>query len=157
MKIERPARVRRSWTQHIKAAPDEVFPLLCPVRECDWVQGWKPAQVFAESGRAEQDCVFTTSDQGRDAIWVFTEWDPKNWRVELIKITPGVTVGKITLRLTPEEGGTAAEVTYMHTALSEEGRSFLESFSETFYARFMKEWEEAMNHYLKTGEMRTTD
>lgn len=157
MRIEKPVRVRRTWTQHIKASPDKVFPLLCPVRECDWVQGWRPAQVFTESGLAEPDCVFITSDQGREAIWVFTEWDPEKGRVELLKVTPGVTVGQISVRLTPEPTGTAAEITYMHTALSEEGRRFIESFSETFYARFMKEWEAAMNHYLETGEMRVTD
>ena len=157
MRIEKPVRVRRTWTQHIKAPPDQVFQLLCPVRECDWVQGWKPAQVIAESGFAERDCVFTTSDQGQEAVWVFTEWDPDKGHVELIKVTPGVTVGHITVRLTAEPKGTAAEITYMHTALSEEGRRFVENFSETFYARFMKEWQEAMNHYVETGEMRVTD
>ena len=157
MKIDKPFRVRRTWTQHIKAEPDRVFPLLCPVRECDWVQGWKPAQVTTESGFAEPDCVFTTADKGSEAVWVFTEWDPGNGRIELVKVTPGVTVGRISVRLTSEDSGTAAEITYMHTALSDEGRQFVESFSEEFYARFMQEWEEAMNHYLETGEMRVTD
>jgi hypothetical protein len=157
MKIEKPARVCRTWTQHIKASPDKVFPRLCPVRECDWIQDWSPSTVIAETGLAELDCVFTTSDKGREAIWVFTEWDPANWHVELIKVTPGITVGKITIRLTAEATGTAANITYMHTALSEEGRRFVESFTEEFYATFMREWEETMNHYLETGAMRVTD
>lgn len=113
--------------------------------------------MLSSSGVAEPDCVFTTSDQGRDAIWTFTDWDPENWHVELLKVTPGVTVGRISLSLKPEDGGTAAEITYMHTALSDEGRRFVESFTEEFYAKFMKEWENAMNHYLETGEMRVME
>jgi hypothetical protein len=157
MQIEKPVRVRRTWTQHIKASPEKVFPLLCPVRECDWVQGWRPTHVFAETGLAERDCVFVTADKGREAVWAYTDWDPENGRVELIKVTPGMTVGRITVRLTAEPSGTAAEITYMHTALSEEGRRFVESFTAEFYAAFMQEWEDAMNHYLETGEMRVTE
>jgi hypothetical protein len=157
MNIVQPVRVRRTWTQHIRATPDRVFPLLCPVREVDWVQGWRPSQVITESGIAERECVFTTADREPEAIWAYTEWDPDQWRIELVKVTPGVTVGRISVRLTPEPTGTAAEITYMHTALSDEGRRFVETFTEEFYAAFMQEWEDAMNHYLETGEMRVTE
>ena len=157
MKVEKPVRVRRTWTQHLNATPDKVFPLLCPVRECDWVQGWEPTSVHSDTGLAEPNCVFMTADKGREATWIFTDWNPTAWTVELIKVTPGVTVGKINVRLTPEESGTAAEVTYMHTALSPAGQEFVENFTEEFYAVFMREWEDAMNHYLETGEMRVTD
>ncbi len=34
-------RVSHEYTQTNDAPPDEVFPLLCPVRESEWVPGWQ--------------------------------------------------------------------------------------------------------------------
>ncbi|MDO8986641.1 MAG: hypothetical protein Q7V14_00255 [Coriobacteriia bacterium] len=41
MKINKPNRVVRSYTQNLNANPSDVFRLLCPVREADWIKGWK--------------------------------------------------------------------------------------------------------------------
>lgn len=153
MRIAQPIRIRRTYTQQLNASPEKVFPLLCPVRERDWVPGWKPSLVISESGVAEPECVFTTSDKGSEAVWVVTLWDPENYTIKFVKVTPGITVGRIFIQLTPVARGTAAEITYMHTALSNEGRAFVESFTEEFFVEFMKEWEAAMNHYLDTGEI----
>lgn len=60
MNIVQPTRVTRSYTQRLVAAPSVVFPLLCPVREADWIEGWDPISVVTGSGAAEPDCVFVT-------------------------------------------------------------------------------------------------
>ena len=65
MQISQPRRVTRTYTQRLTAAPARVFPLLCPVREADWIEGWDPISVWSESGVAEPDCVFTTPSDGR--------------------------------------------------------------------------------------------
>lgn len=157
MKITAPHRVRHTYRQHIVAPPEKVFPLLCPVRESEWVQGWDPVLVVSASGVAEADCVFVTSDRGRESTWIVTRLDPASWTIELLKVTPGVTVGHIRIALDAEPGGTAADVTYQHTALSDAGREFIDGFTEEFYVAFMKEWEASMNHYLATGEMRRVE
>jgi hypothetical protein len=61
MKIVKPNRVTRTYTQNLVGAPIAVFPLLCPVREADWIDGWSPPLVVTNSGVAEPDCVFTTT------------------------------------------------------------------------------------------------
>ncbi len=157
MKIVAPHRVRRTFRQHLVAPPERVFPLLCPVRESEWVQGWDPTLVVTESGVAEPDCVFVTADREREAVWVVTRLDPASWTIELLKVSPGVTVGHITVTLTAEPAGTAADVTYQHTAISDAGRDFVDGFTEEFYEAFMKEWEASMNHYLTTGELRRVE
>ncbi|MFA6955934.1 MAG: hypothetical protein WC538_08690 [Thermoanaerobaculia bacterium] len=157
MKITAPHRVRRTYRQHIVAPPEKVFPLLCPVRESEWVQDWDPVVVVTSSGVAESDCAFVTSDRGREATWVVTRFDPASWTIEFVKVTPGVTVGQISVRLTAEPGGTAADVAYQHTALGDAGKAFVDGFTEEFYETFMKEWEASMNHYLTTGEMRRVE
>jgi hypothetical protein len=53
-------RVVHEFTQTNPAAPEKVFPLLCPVREGDWLLGWKYRLIYSDSGVAELGCVFTT-------------------------------------------------------------------------------------------------
>ena len=53
-------RVQFSHPQLVKAKPEEIFPLLCPVREYDWIPEWDCTMVYSESGIAERGCVFQT-------------------------------------------------------------------------------------------------
>jgi hypothetical protein len=149
MQIVDPIRVERTYIQKIHAEPDRVFPLLCPVRETEWVEGWNPSVVLTRSGFAEPDCIFVTSDSGETAVWVITQRDPKDHLLEMIKVTPGMTVGKIRIKL--EAGGDAtpeAEVSYMYTALSAEGAEFVNGYTEEFFTAFMEYWERTLNDYL---------
>jgi hypothetical protein len=151
VKISKPKRVTRTYVQRLVADPAHVFPLLCPVREADWLEGWDPIAVWSESGVAEDDCVFVTPSDKGEAIWYVTRHEPAAGKVEMLKITPGVTACKLTIRLTPSAAGTEAEVTYMHTSLGPVGDAFIDAFTEEFYLRFMRDWEARLNHYLKTG------
>lgn len=78
MKIAKPVRVTRTWTQRLIGTPEEVFPLLCPVREADWIQGWDPIVVVSETGIAEADCVFTTAAAPTGSVWYITRHEPSN-------------------------------------------------------------------------------
>ena len=79
-------RVSHEYTQTNEAPPDKVFPLLCPVREADWVPGWKYNLIYSESGVAEDGCVFSTpNDGGPDTTWMVTRYDPRR--------TPSLTPG----------------------------------------------------------------
>ena len=151
MNIRAPNRVTRTYKQHLAASASKVFPLLCPVREADWIDGWNPVLVLTQCGTAEQDCVFITDAKVHDSIWYTTRHDPARGFVEMIKITPGVTACKLTIRVRPAKPGSEAEVTYTHTSLGPEGDVFISSFTAEYYVQFMKEWESRMNHYLKNG------
>lgn len=151
MEISSPYRVTRTYVQRIAASPERVFPLLCPVREADWIEGWGPIAVWSGSGVAERDCVFVTETDDHRAVWYITEHSPEEGFVEMLRITPGVTACRLTIRLSPGEVGTDAQVTYSHTSLGPAGDEFVASFTEEHYLSFMREWEARMNHYLKTG------
>lgn len=149
MQIVDPVRVERSYTQKLLGKPDTIFPLLCPVREAEWAEGWDPRAVFTKSGFAERDCVFTTGDQDPHSIWIITSFDLNNHRLEIVKVTPGMTVGRIEIKLSENDaGGTDAEVCYMYTAISSEGESFVRDYSEEFFQGFMKLTESALNDFL---------
>jgi hypothetical protein len=153
MKISSPVRVKHTYTQTLAAPPEVVFPLLCPVREAEWVAGWDPRLVISASGVAELDCIFIMPGQPHEAIWVVTRWEPQDYFIEFLKITPGVTVGRIDIQLRPGEAQqTLAEVSYAYTALSEAGEQFIEQFTAEHYTAFMHEWEAELNHFLTTGQ-----
>ncbi len=152
MRIEKPTRVSRSYTQHLCAPPAEVFPLLCPVRETEWVNDWRPRLVISESGLAEPGCIFITPGIPEDALWLMRIYDRKRHHLEIIKIIPGMVMGTITVALAAADGGgCAADITYAYTALSDQGEVALEEFTEAHFAAFMKTWETELNHYLTTG------
>jgi len=151
MKIIKPNRATRTYTQHLVGEPAAVFPLLCPVREADWIEGWDPPLVITSSGLAEADCVFTTSAQPTDAIWYITRHDLLAGFVEMLKITPQVTACRLTIQLRGVADGCEADITYSHTSLGPQGDEFIASFTEAFYCRFMQDWESRVNHYLRHG------
>jgi hypothetical protein len=151
MRVTKPDRVTRSYTQHLVAEPSTVFPLLCPVREADWIDGWDPRLVLSHSGVAEPDCVFVTEAGQSDAIWYVTRHEPHNGFVEIIKITPALTACRVTIKLRPAAGGSEAVIRYAHTSLGPEGDALVASFTQDHYERLMQEWETRMNHYLSHG------
>lgn len=155
--VRKPRRVRHSYTQTLNAAPEAVFPLLCPVREIDWAPGWRPDWVISDSGVAEDGCIFQTpgdSTQGQSATWVVTRHDPAAREVEMIKLIPSHTLMRLRASLEPDgKNRTAATITYEYTALGPSGDSFVEDCTGKWYANFMNHWETAMNHYLETGEL----
>lgn len=151
MKINKPNRVTRTYRQNLTAPPSEVFPLLCPVREADWLEQWDPLSVLTNSGLVEPDCVFVTRGLPRNSTWYVTRHEPHSALLEILKITPDVTACKITIQLRSSPGGCDAFITYAHTSLGPEGDAFIQSFTESFYQQFMRDWESRLNHYLTTG------
>ena len=154
MKIVQPVRARHSCTQVWEGTREEVFPLLCPVREKDWTPDWDPKLVISNSGVMEQECLFVEADTPADAIWVVFRHDPVNFEVAMYRIVPGVIVGRFAITLDSEEGNTtSASVSYEQTALGKDGEKIVNEFTAESFAEFMDEFTLAINHYLATGKM----
>jgi len=152
MIVTTPVRVSHTGRQVINGSPDGIFPLYCPVRELEWVPDWSPRFVTSASGVAEHECVFITGEPDQEAIWVVTRHDPKNHGLEMIKVTPGVTVCRLEIHLEPlSEQRTRAVITYTHTSLGPAGDDFVAGFTQDHYSEFMANWARAMNHFLETG------
>src|SRR5436190_23069018 len=95
MNICKPNRATHTHRLPLRASPEKVFPLFCPVRETEWADGWLPDLVVSSSGVAERDCVFTTSDKRGPVIWYITCYEPEKFQVEMLKIAPGVTACRL--------------------------------------------------------------
>lgn len=147
-------RIVRSYTQFIRGTPDRVFELLCPVREAEWLHGWDYRMVYSESGLAEEGCVFTSRAEGEaETLWMITRRDAAARVIEFVRFTPGSRVAKLEIAVrNGEPGCSLVDIRYTFTALTGEGERFLEAFTQENFEASMRFWEDAMNHYLETGE-----
>jgi hypothetical protein len=156
-------RIAHEYIQTNPAPPERVFPLLCPVREGDWLPGWKYRLIHSESGVAELGCVFTTpnppaaashSQAVLETTWIVTEYDPSAFRIAFVWINPGHTITEIHIQLTPAEpGATRTHIRYRYTGLSPDGNRELEHYDQKWFEAKMQNWETTINHYLHTGTM----
>ncbi|MGH9499948.1 MAG: hypothetical protein ACRD3L_12485 [Terriglobales bacterium] len=145
-------RVTHEYTQTNFAPPAAVFPLLCPVREADWVPRWQYRLIYSKSGFAEAGCVFTTEENEREITWLVTQYEPTNFRIAFAWVNPGRVTAQIHISLEPSAGQTRAFVRYTYTGLSPVGNREVERFDGTWFHQKMQGWETAINHYLKTGK-----
>lgn len=150
-----PTRLTRRYTQTIGAAPDRVFPLLCPVREAEWLDGWRHRMIHSESGLVEDGAVFTTPGAGEtDTVWIVTRLDPVNHLVEFARFTHQSRVCLLRIAVRPNaQDRSFVDIAYTCTTLSPSGDAFLDrAFSEAAFLGAMTFWERSMNHWLATGE-----
>jgi len=146
--------VIRSYEQTIKADPARVFDLLCPVKEAEWLDGWDYSLLHSESGLAEEGCVFLSRQEGeKDTIWMITRRDVTKREIEFVRATPESRIAKLTIAVDEKTTNVSkVRITYIITALCEEGNRFLEAFTQDNFEGAMKFWEASMNYYLETGK-----
>lgn len=164
-------RVTYEYVQSNPASPEKVFPLLCPVREADWIPGWLYKLVYSDSGVAELGCIFTTQDSAVEAAkyssrsdghdpastettWICTEYDPDAFRIAYVWVKPGMEATEIRIQLVrTEDGNTRSHIRFRYTGLSEEGNLEVRGYDRAWFEAKMRGWESAINHYLTTGQM----
>lgn len=147
-------RVSRKFIQKINSTPDKIFPLICPVKQRDWLDGWNCEMVNSQSGLSEEGCVFKTKHESEvETIWIITKYDVENYIIEYVRITWGVLAVKINISLEHRYSNiTDVNTEYIFTALSEEGNEFIEGKSSKQFFNMMKWWEKSMNYYLESGK-----
>lgn len=147
-------RITHQFTQTNSALPERVFPLLCPVRESDWVPGWQYRMIYSRSGVAESGCVFITpNEDGSETTWLVTEYDPTAFKIAFAWITAGLVAAQIHIRLEATSSHeTATHIRYTYTGLSEQGNRKAERYNREWFQHKMESWQAAINHYLCTGK-----
>jgi hypothetical protein len=158
----RPAPLVRTYVQRIEAPPQAIFPLICPVREGDWLEGWAEIceVVWSASGVAEPGCVFRTTEEGRPAtIWIVTDHDPDRGVVTFARVTPDLVASTLHIEVTGAERGTSSvSIRYTVVPTSAAGETYAaERYDRADLAASIVWWERSMNHYLRTGQLLRRD
>lgn len=149
-----PRRLIREYRQTIQAPPGKVFPLLCPVRESDWLDGWRFSMIYSESGLVEEGAVFRTPLEGEeDTVWVVTRHDQETRSVDFVRFTPGSRTCLLKISVKPRDDNSSfVHIRYMYTGITSEGNDFIDGFTEEAFVEAMNFWEKSMNYFLKTGQ-----
>lgn len=148
-----PKRITRSYQQTIKARPEKVFPLLCPVREAEWLDGWQYSMIYSASGLVEEGAVFKTPHPGEeDTVWVVTKHDITTYEVEFVRFTPNSRTCVLKIKVIPKDDVSShVDIIYIYTGITPEGNSFVEDLTEEKFLEAVTFWEKSMNYFLETG------
>ncbi len=122
-------------------------PLFGANKERAWSPQWDPQFIRPLPAADMQGMVFTVRHGDLQAIWVNTEFDLKNGRIQYAYFIPDALVTVITLKLTPEGKQTKVEVEYDRTALTEEADSHVLQLAEKDRTSGA-DWENQINSYL---------
>lgn len=147
-------RVVRRFTTQLSAPPRLVFPLLCPVREYQWLPHWRCQLIYSASGVAELGCVFATEfpDRYGREVWVVSHYRPDE-KIAFVLVGANIaTRYEVTLVAIGER----TEITWMQelTGLSEAGDELLAREGEARFAERMRFINEQLQYYLEHGAMR---
>jgi hypothetical protein len=151
-------RIVREASVELDAGAKTVFPLLCPVKEVDWIDGWEDicTLVYTDSGIAEEACVFETDIplEGK-ALWICSRYDAAHTRIEYIKHIIGKAVIKWAMDVRDLPGGRSEiYARYNATSLSEEGRALVKDLGETGFLKLMDNIRDEINYYISNGKMK---
>lgn len=134
-----------------RAPREVVFPLLCPVREYDWIEDWRCQVLYSESGVAEDDCLFVTDFDGR-STWVVTAYEPPA-RIEFCIFNEREVVARLKIRLEAAEGGGCRlRWRRIYTAVGPHGTEVVEALDPEGAEARMGVLVARLDHWLAHGE-----
>jgi hypothetical protein len=109
-------RFERSARFFVEAKAADIFPLLCPVLEYDWIPDWSCRMVWSKSGVAERDATFTTGmlPFGRE-LWTCVVYEPPR-RIEYLFTRGAKAAVHLEISLSEEGPRTAVLWTMRFTA-----------------------------------------
>jgi hypothetical protein len=139
----------------VAAPPDRAFPLFTPLGERLWAPGWEPHPHSPADGEARAGAVFSTQgEDGRGTLWVIVDWEPERYLVRYARVTPGLRAGTVEVACAPgPDDSTVATVTYDLTALGPAGDAALATWTESWYAEYLAEWQRQIAAALRNQRL----
>lgn len=137
----------------VKATPEDIFPLLCPTREYDWIETWSCRLIHSLSGVAENNCVFETGfPVSEKEVWIVSRYEPCR-AIEFVKMAAERYVVKFDVSLNPNDNGSTDTVwTQSLIGLNGAGNRYVEDFDTGAYHEKIEMLGKMLDHYLSTGE-----
>jgi len=142
-------RLIRTYRQTLHAAPQRVFPLLCPEREREWLPGWDARMIHSSSGFAEPGAIFASRDgDGSETVWFTVAHEPPR-HVHFVRWHPAGVVVDIDIELSsPEPDRTWLDVRYTYTATVAEGARRIAAMTPAQWQTQMTHWETHLDAWL---------
>lgn len=147
-------RISKTASFIVEGNIENVFPLFGPIREMEWAEGWNPEILFIESDLAEEHMIFRTkgSMEEEHYTWVITQFDKSEHLVEYTVSTPN-RIWFIRVVCESYHEKTKTTVSYTYTGLNARGNELNRIALSKMYTKDLKDWEEAINYYLREGKL----
>lgn len=141
-------RIVRTFNTVLTSSPDKVFPLLCPVREYDWIPQWKCDLIYTKSGYAELGCIFNTDLDGPigSETWVVCSYE-MNRLIGFVR-SGTHTAMRYNVSLEPHQDGCVIRWEQEITSLDSKGDMILTGITEDVYRKKMEHLNVLLEHYL---------
>lgn len=145
-------RITRVFSTVLSSPPDRIFPLLCPVREYDWIPHWRCDLLYSKSGYAELGCVFRTDfkDHSGPETWVVCTYE-KNRQIGFVK-TGTHTTTRYNVSLEHNQTDSTIQWEQEITSLDDHGDLILDKITENVYNEKMKHVNKLLEYYLLHGK-----
>lgn len=146
----------RNGVIHCKAAVEEVFPLLCPKREEEWIPGWECETIWSTSGYNEEGAIFRTiKPYGTELYWTTLQYDINSKIVDFLITAPRLYMFRFKIELyVNSDGLLTITFTQIFTSISDEGNTFLKRYEGEDFKGRLKSLEEFMNRHLEDKRKR---
>jgi len=149
------AHTRTEFTFTVDAPFEQAAPLFGADAERKWSPEWKPQFLHPQPAHDQPGMVFKIMHGEHEAIWVNTAFDLASGYIQYAYVLNGAMATLIDIHLTREgTQKTGVNVVYERSALVPEANEHVQHFAKGD-ERAGKEWEEAINGYLRKQETQT--
>ena len=150
-------RFDREYVMMLNAKPEDIFPLLCPVKEYEWLNGWKCRMLFSKSGYAEEGAMFYTASGFplyRRLNFFVTEYS-QNKRIRFLIVINKIGTIDFWINLFPQLDKTKLTWHYTVTSHSKLGTKLLmNELSPDKFTRTLKSNEMDLVYFLRMHKKR---
>jgi hypothetical protein len=124
------------YTHTVDAPPRDVFPLLCPIREREWIPGWRGEAVYSASGVAEPDGIFVAGLEGAPRATFFVTRFEAPRAIEYLILAGDGVADRLGIALEDRGDGTTTLTWHrVYTGLTPDGSARVEAAARAFEAR----------------------
>jgi hypothetical protein len=143
----------------LNAQAGEIFPLLCPTVEYDWLNGWKCIMYYSKTGIAEKNCIFsvpTGFPLYKRLFYNVTEYNPDD------RIVFNVFANKLFIMLiemdleSSKDNQTKLKLKYTITGISKKGNKVAKLVYDKEIPKGIDEMNKDLGYWLDKKELRPT-
>lgn len=145
------SKFSRKGDINIHARVEDVFPLLCPKREEEWIPGWECETIWSHSGYNEEGAIFrTTKPYGTELYWNTLQYDIQGKVVDFLITAPHRYMFRFKIDVAIDNDGLLTlSFSQTFTSVSEEGNDLLNQYKAEDFAGRLKNLGEFMNQYIQ--------
>jgi len=153
-------RIVSHHVEKIKASPQQVFSLLCPIQEYKWIDGWQCEMVYSDSSAIENNCVFKEEKTSPilfslavPTCWVASLYNPEEYRIQFVLLIGTMAVAKIDVEVQGLGDASSIHWTFTLTSISEEANKIIDATTEQKTKLLVTILGQSLKRYCETGEM----